>query len=55
MNYGAALRKLLTQHLGVVGLHVLAPAVEGFSGTATTTAISCFRGPRRRRPFASAR
>ena len=44
VNYGAALRKLLTQHLGVVGLHVLAPAVEGFSGTATTTAISCFRG-----------
>lgn len=43
VNYGAALRRLLVQRLGAVGLHVLAPQVEAFTGTATTTAITCFR------------
>lgn len=43
VNYGAALRHLLARRLGAVGLHILAPTVEVFAGTATTAAISCFR------------
>lgn len=43
VNYGAALRRLLLDELGGVALHVLAPTVEAFPGTATTAAISCFR------------
>lgn len=43
VNYGSALRRLLLEHLGAVGLHVLEPTVEAFPGTATTAAITCFR------------
>lgn len=43
VNYGAALRHLLAQRMGAIGLHVLAPTVEAFAGTATTAAITCFR------------
>ncbi|MEW6120682.1 MAG: N-6 DNA methylase [Pseudomonadota bacterium] len=43
VNYGAALRRLLLEELGGVALHVLAPTVEAFPGTATTAAIACFR------------
>jgi hypothetical protein len=43
VNYGSALRRLLLDHLGGVSLHVLAPTVEAFPGTATTAAITCFR------------
>lgn len=43
VNYGSALRSLLLKDLGGVALHVLAPTVEAFPGTATTAAITCFR------------
>lgn len=43
VNYGSALRRLLLDELGGVALHVLAPTVEAFPGTATTAAITCFR------------
>jgi hypothetical protein len=43
VNYGAALRRLLMERLGAVALHVLAPTVEAFPGTATTAAITCFK------------
>lgn len=43
VNYGSALRRLLVDELGGVSLHVLEPTVEAFPGTATTTAITCFR------------
>jgi hypothetical protein len=43
VNYGSALRRLLLDELGGVALHVLAPTIEAFPGTATTAAISCFR------------
>ncbi len=43
VNYGSALRRLLLNELGGIALHVLEPAVEAFPGTATTTAITCFR------------
>jgi hypothetical protein len=43
VNYGAALRRLLLDELGGIALHVLAPTVEAFPGTATTAAITCFR------------
>ena len=43
VNYGSALRRLLVERLGAVGLHVLEPTVEAFPGTATTAAIACFR------------
>ncbi len=43
VNYGSALRHLLTEELGGIALHVLEPAVEAFPGTATTAAITCFR------------
>jgi hypothetical protein len=43
VNYGAALRTLLTNQLGGVALHVLTPTAEAFPGTATTAAITCFR------------
>ena len=43
VNYGSALRQLLLEDLGGVGLHVLEPTVEAFPGTATTGAITCFR------------
>lgn len=43
VNYGSALRRLLLDELGGIGLHVLEPTVEAFPGTATTAAITCFR------------
>lgn len=43
VNYGSALRQLLIDELGGLALHVLAPTVEAFPGTATTAAITCFR------------
>lgn len=43
VNYGSALRQLLLEELGGVALHVLEPTVEVFPGTATTSAITCFR------------
>ena len=43
VNYGSALRKLLIDQLGGTALHVLAPTIEAFPGTATTAAITCFR------------
>jgi hypothetical protein len=47
VNYGAALRHLLLNELGVIALHVLEPTVEAFPGTATTAAITCFNVGRR--------
>jgi hypothetical protein len=49
VNYGAALRRLLVDNLGLEALHVLEPAVEAFPGTATTAAIACFNVGARRR------
>ncbi len=43
VNYGSALRRLLLDELGGIALHVLAPTIEAFPGTATTAAITCFR------------
>ncbi len=43
VNYGSALRQLLIDELGGLALHVLAPTVEAFPGTATTAAITGFR------------
>lgn len=43
VNYGSALRRLLLEELGGIALHVLEPTVEAFPGTATTSAITCFR------------
>lgn len=43
VNYGSALRRLLLDELGGTALHVLAPTVAAFPGTATTAAITCFR------------
>jgi len=43
VNYGSALRRLFLEELGGIALHVLAPTVEAFPGTATTAAITCFR------------
>ncbi len=43
VNYGSALRRLLLDELGGIALHVLAPTVEAFPGTATTAAITCFQ------------
>lgn len=43
VNYGSALRRLLTDELGGLSLHVLEPTVAAFPGTATTAAIACFR------------
>ena len=43
VNYGSALRRLLLDELGGIALHVLEPTVEAFPGTATTSAIACFR------------
>lgn len=43
VNYGSALRELLLEELGGIGLHVLEPAVAAFPATATTAAITCFR------------
>jgi methylase of polypeptide subunit release factors len=43
VNYGAALRELLTGRLAVESLEVLAPTVSAFPGTATTAAITAFR------------
>jgi len=43
VNYGSALRRLLIDELGGLALHVLAPTVEAFPGTASTAAITCFR------------
>lgn len=50
VNYGAALRSLLTDELGGIGLHVLDPKIEAFPGTATTAAITCFRAGERQAP-----
>ena len=43
VNYGSALRRLLIDELGGLALHVLAPTVQAFPGTASTAAITCFR------------
>lgn len=43
VNYGSALRQMLTGDLGALALHVLEPTVAAFPGTATTAAITCFR------------
>jgi hypothetical protein len=43
VNYGAAVRRMLTERLGCVGLHVLEPSVLPFAGSVTTGAITCFR------------
>lgn len=42
VNYGSVLRKLLTNGLGGVALHVLAPATMPFADANTTGAITCF-------------
>lgn len=42
-NYGASLRQLVLNALGGSAIHVLAPELEVFQGTATTAAIGCFR------------
>jgi N-6 DNA Methylase len=51
VNYGSALRQLLINELGGLALHVLAPTVEAFPGTATTAAITCFRVGETRAPL----
>ena len=43
VNYGDLVRKLLTQRLGGVAVHVIRPAAMPFADTATTGAIACFR------------
>jgi predicted RNA methylase len=43
VNYGAAVRRMLTERLGCVGLHVLEPSAMPFAGSTTTGAITCFR------------
>jgi SAM-dependent methyltransferase len=43
VNYGSALRQLLTERLGGIELRVLEPTAEAFPGTATTAAITGFR------------
>ena len=43
VNYGGLVRKLLTQRLGGVAIHVLRPAAMPFADTATTGAVTCFR------------
>jgi len=50
VNYGASLRKLLTNQLGGTALHVLTPKIEAFPGTATTAAITCFRVGEKKSP-----
>jgi predicted RNA methylase len=42
VNYGEALRRMLIERLGCVGLHVLEPGAMPFAGTVTTGAIICF-------------
>ncbi len=43
VNYGSAMRKLLTDGLGGTAVHALAPAAMPFADAATTGAITCFR------------
>lgn len=43
VNYGALLRKMLTNGLGGTALHVFAPNAMPFGDTATTGAITCFK------------
>ena len=43
VDYGSALRQLLTERLGGIELRVLEPTAEAFPGTATTAAITGFR------------
>ena len=43
VNYGSALRQLLTERLGGIELRVLEPTAAAFPGTATTAAITGFR------------
>lgn len=49
VNYGEVLRNLLTDGLGGISLHIIAPEVMPFSDAATTGAITCFRIGRRRK------
>ena len=50
VNYGEVLRRLLTDGLGGVSLHVIDPRAMPFADAATTGAITCFRvGARERR------
>lgn len=43
VNYGAVLRKLLTQQLGGLSIHVLDPKSMPFADANTTGAITCFQ------------
>ena len=43
VNYGATLRRLLTERLGGVAVHVLDARAQPFEDAATTAAITCFR------------
>lgn len=43
VNYGAALRRLLSEQLGGVAIHVLDARALPFEGAATTAAITCFK------------
>ena len=43
VNYGEVLRRLLTNGLGGVSLHVIDPRAMPFADAATTGAITCFR------------
>ncbi len=50
VNYGAVLRRLLTNRLGGAFVHVIDPRAMPFADAATTGAITCFRvGARERR------
>lgn len=42
VNYGQALRRMLSDQLGGVAVHVINPTAMPFEGTATTAAITCF-------------
>lgn len=43
VNYGATLRRLLTEHLGGIAVHVLDPHAMPFENATTTGAITCFK------------
>jgi predicted RNA methylase len=43
VNYGSALRSMLTDGLGGTAVHVIDPKAQPFADTLTTGAITCFR------------
>jgi hypothetical protein len=43
VNYGSVLRSLLSDGLGGLAIHILAPQVQPFADAITTGAITCFR------------